>query len=155
MVSKVIKTRAAPDDELEWIKYGRKLRQDSPDIIDGQAKALVALSTTLLTVYTGALALFKIPDILGSFFPTAKGIWVIGLVILILPIVFWLVSIYLNLNVYQPEAYKTKSLSPNRIKKSLAQIIDAKSKKLKNGMYSFLLALLYHYWFADLSSTVF
>jgi hypothetical protein len=107
---------AASDDELEWIKYGRKLHQDSPDIIDGQARAIVALASTLLTVYTGVLVLYKIPDIFGSFLPTVQGIWGIRLVILVCPMVFWILSIYFNLDVYQPEAIKQDPFPPTESK---------------------------------------
>ncbi len=145
--NEVLKARAASDDELEWIKYGRKLRQDSPDIIDAQAKALVALASTLLAVYTGALTLFKIPDNFNSafFFLTGMGLEALisplRLLIFTVPIILWLLSIKSSLDVYQPGAYKTNPISPNQINKTLDEIIATKYAELREAMNYFLVAL--------------
>ena len=45
---------------LEWLKYGRQMIQESPKVLDEAAKkTFLTLGSSLLTVYTGALALFK------------------------------------------------------------------------------------------------
>ncbi len=47
------------EEDLEWLKYGREMIQQSPKILDEAAKSFLTLGSSLLTVYTGALALFK------------------------------------------------------------------------------------------------
>jgi hypothetical protein len=140
---KNLRTRAASDNELEWIKYSRKLSQDSPDEIDTQAKALVALATTLLTVYTGALTLFKIRENFDSFFPFLQGsiLWLPRLANLMLPIVLWLWSIYSSLDVYQPKEYKTNAISPNKANETLNEIIKTKNEKMEWAIRIFFIAI--------------
>ena len=47
------------EEDLDWLKYGREMIQESPKILDEAAKTFLTLASTFLTVYTGALALFK------------------------------------------------------------------------------------------------
>jgi hypothetical protein len=54
-----IKGEEPIEEELEWLKYGREIFKESPKVLDETAKSLIALGSSLLTVYTGALALFK------------------------------------------------------------------------------------------------
>jgi hypothetical protein len=47
------------EEDIEWLKYGRQMIQESPNVLDEAAKSFLTLGSSLLTVYTGALALFK------------------------------------------------------------------------------------------------
>ena len=47
------------EEDLEWLKYGRVMIQESPKVLDEAAKSFLTLASSFLTVYTGALALFK------------------------------------------------------------------------------------------------
>ncbi|RQW77035.1 MAG: hypothetical protein EHM14_15295 [Methanothrix sp.] len=144
-MEKVITARAPSDHEIDWVKFGRTLRQGSPKVVDDEAKALVALASTLLTVYTGAITLFKIPENFDSLF---KYVSFLGIheglfraLIFMVPIALWLISIGLNLFVYFPKYYEADIASPNRTKQLLEAVIDTKYSRLKWGGLVFLAAL--------------
>jgi hypothetical protein len=144
-MGKVLKARAPTDAEIEWVKFGRTLSQGSPKVVDDEAKALVALASTLLAVYTGAITLFKIPDNFAllykyiSFLGISEGF--LRALVFLLPIVLWLVAIGFNLFVYFPEYYTGADASPNKTKQLLKTVIDAKYSRLKKGGLVFLAAL--------------
>lgn len=50
------------EEDLDWLKYGRVMIQESPKVLDEAAKSFLTLGSSLLTVYTGALALFNFSD---------------------------------------------------------------------------------------------
>lgn len=156
LTKKVLMARAPSEDEIEWVKYGRGLRQESPKVSDDEAKALVALASTLLTVYTGALALFKVSENFDSIYNNVSflGMPENGLraLIFMTPIVLWLISIGLNLYVYFPGNYKANTVSPNKTKNLLENIINTKYNRLKWGGRAFLAALVWSTVFIGLMS---
>jgi hypothetical protein len=129
----VLTARIPSDDEIERMKFGRQLHHESPKIIDEQAKALVALSSALITLYTTAIALFKISDRIIEL-STAQR------VLLALPIILWLISIGSNLWISFPKSYEVYPNSPNKTVDTLNKIIDFKLKRLKVGALTFFLA---------------
>jgi hypothetical protein len=121
------------DDDSEWLIYGRKLRQDTPSILDENAKSLITIDSTILTVYTGMITLF---NIISKLQPT-----LIDYIILIIPVIVWIFSIAWNVYVYFPGKYQFIENSPTDIQDTLKTVIDKKYKRLKIGAVSFIFAI--------------
>jgi hypothetical protein len=120
------------EEDLEWLKYGREIVRESPKVLDEAAKGFLALGSTLLTVYTGALALFKLNE-------KASGpeSWAI----ICIPIVLWLLSISCLAYVYFPDRLKFHTNSPTEIEKVAVEVSRKKSFRLKIGSVLFVAAL--------------
>jgi hypothetical protein len=120
------------EEDLEWLKYGREIILDSPRVLDEAAKGFLALGSTLLTVYTGALALFKLNE-------KASGpeSWTI----ICIPIVLWLLCISCLAYVYFPDRCNFLTNSPTEIEKVTRDISRKKSLRLKIGSVLFVAAL--------------
>jgi hypothetical protein len=72
------------EENLDWLKYGRVMIQESPKILDEAAKSFLTLGSSLLTVYTGALALFKLNE---------KTYGPLSWAVICTPILLWLLCI--------------------------------------------------------------
>jgi hypothetical protein len=120
------------EEDLEWLKFGREIIKDSPRVLDETAKGFLALGSTLLTVYTGALALFKLNE-------KASGpeSWAI----ICIPIVLWLLCISCLAYVYFPDRCNFHTNSPSEIEKITRDISRKKSFRLKIGSVLFVAAL--------------
>ena len=120
------------EEDLEWLKYGREIVKESPKVLDEAAKGFLALGSTLLTVYTGALALFKLDE-------KASGpeSWAI----ICIPIVLWLLSISCLAYVYFPDRCNFQTNSPSEIEKVTVEVSRKKSFRLKIGSVLFVAAL--------------
>ena len=121
------------EEELQWLDYGRKLLEESPKILDEDAKSFVALGSSLLTIYTGALALFK--------FNERLDVSMINLALMSLPIILWLLSISFNAYVYFPGRYEFARDSPTDLMRIPELISRIKYSRLKIGAILFILAL--------------
>ena len=121
------------EEDMQWLDYGRKLLEESPKVLDEDAKSFVALGSSLLTVYTGALALFKFNERL-------ELSWV-NLVVMVSPILLWLLSISFNAYVYFPGRYEFARDSPTDLMRIPELISRRKYNRLKIGAVLFILAL--------------
>jgi hypothetical protein len=122
-----------PKEEEEWLDYGRKLLEESPKVLDEDARSLVALGSSLLTVYTGAIALFKFVERLDSS-------W-IYLAVMSFPIMLWLLCISFSAYVYFPGRYEFNKDSPDSVMNTAESIGREKYRRLKIGAILFILAL--------------
>ena len=120
------------EEDLEWLKYGREIVKESPKVLDEAAKGFLALGSTLLTVYTGALALFKLNE---------KASGPLSMAIICFPIVLWLLSISCLAYVYFPDCCNFHTNSPSEIEKVTRDISRKKSFRLKIGSVLFVAAL--------------
>ena len=120
------------EEDLEWLKFGRETIKDSPRVLDETAKGFLALGSILLTIYTGALALFKLNE-------KASGpeSWAI----ICIPIVLWLLCISCLAYVYFPDRCNFHTKSPSEIEKVTMEISRKKSLRLKIGFVLFVAAL--------------
>jgi len=120
------------EEDIEWLKYGRQMIQESPNILDEAAKSFLTLGSSLLTVYTGALALFKLneraPDLLD---------WVV----ICTPIILWLLCISSLAWVYFPNRLRFNDRSPSDIAIVTMDVSRKKSLRLKIGSVLFVVAL--------------
>jgi hypothetical protein len=131
----VVGTRPSIND-LEWIKLGQNIFENSPGLADDIAKNFVTLNTSLITIYTGILAFLKISEEIFTFFPA----WISWIMISV-PIILWLLSIYKNVDVYSPRIVEFDLESPQSIKEEMNFIVKEKSKALKWGKIFFLFGL--------------
>lgn len=120
------------EEDLEWLKFGRETIKDSPRVLDETAMGFLALGSILLTIYTGALALFKLNE-------KASGpeSWAI----ICIPIVLWLLCISCLAYVYFPDRCNFHTKSPSEIEKVTMEISRKKSLRLKIGFVLFVAAL--------------
>jgi hypothetical protein len=128
-----IKGKKPIASDLEWISYGRQILKESPQVLDENAKSMVALGSSLLAVYTGALALLNFNEKFDL--KSEERIF------LLLPIIIWLISISFNAYVYFPRRYAFAENMPNEIKKAQKEISRTKHFRLKIGAIFFIAAL--------------
>ena len=127
-----IKGEKPYEEDLEWLKYGREMIQQSPKILDEAAKSFLTLSSSLLTVYTGALALFKFNERVSDLF---------GWVVICIPIILWLLCISSLAWVYFPNRLRFNARSPSDIENVTMDVSRKKSHRLKIGSVLFVMAL--------------
>lgn len=120
------------EEDLDWLKYGREMIQDSPKILDEAARSFLTLGSSLLTVYTGALALFKFND---------KASGLLSWAIICIPILLWLLCISCFAYVYFPDRLKFRKNSPSDIEDVTVDVSRKKSRRLKIGSILFVAAL--------------
>jgi hypothetical protein len=120
------------EEDLDWLKYGREMIQESPKILDDAAKIFLTLASTFLTVYTGALALFKFNE--RSHDPLS---WLA----ICSPIILWLLCISSMAYVHFPDRLKFRKNSPSDIERVTVEVSRKKSFRLKVGSALFVAAL--------------
>jgi len=120
------------EEDLEWLKYGREMIQQSPRILDEAAKSFLTLGSSLLTVYTGALALFKFNERMSDSLDWA---------IISIPILLWLLCISSLAWVYFPNRLRFNAKSPSDIENVTVDVSRKKSHRLKIGSVLFVIAL--------------
>lgn len=134
-VPMAIRGEEPSEDELDWLKYGREIFKESPKVLDETSKSLIALGSSLLTIYTSALVLLKFNERL-DFSST-------DFVLISIPIIFWLLSIGSNAYVYFPDRYKFNINSPTDILETTRDICKKKNTRLKIGAVFFVSALIF------------
>lgn len=120
------------EEDLEWLKYGREMIQESPKILDEAARTFLTLASTFLTVYTGALALFKFNERSHDIFS-----WLA----ISAPIILWLLCISSLAYVHFPDSLKFRKNSPSDIESVTVEVSRKKSFRLKVGSVLFVAAL--------------
>lgn len=120
------------EEDLDWLKYGREMIQESPKILDEAAKTFLALASTFLTVYTGALALFKFNE--RDYNP-------LSLLAICSPIILWLLCISSMAYVHFPDRLNFRKNSPSDIENVTMEVSRKKSFRLKVGSVLFVAAL--------------
>lgn len=120
------------EEELDWLKYGRELIQESPKILDEAAKTFLTLASTFLTVYTGALALFKFNE---------RSHDLLSWLAICSPIILWLLCISSLAYVHFPDRLKFRKNSPSDIENVTMEVSRKKSFRLKVGSVLFVAAL--------------
>ena len=120
------------EEDLEWLKYGREMIQESPKVLDEAAKSFLTLSSSLLTVYTGALALFKFNE---------KASGTLAWAVICTPIILWLLCISCLAWVYFPDRLKFHKNSPSDIENVTVDVSRNKHNRLKIGTVLFVAAL--------------
>jgi hypothetical protein len=124
-------------DDVEWIKFGHDLAKQSPDLANNIAKDLITLNTSLITVYTGALAFLKIPGKINILLPT----W-LSWILVASPIILWLLSIHNNVAVYSVRLIKFEENNPEEIRKAIENVTIEKFKSFNKGKIFFFIAIL-------------
>jgi len=120
-------------NQLEWVKYGQNLIRGSSESLENAAKTLVTLATSLITIYSVALAYFGNANkiFLNPFFFLS-----------VIPFALFFCSIYFFIDVYSPTKHKIESDSPEDIKKVVKMINDDKYKPFRRGKTLFLVAFI-------------
>jgi len=113
------------EEDIEWLKYGRQMIQESPNVLDEAAKSFLTLGSSLLTVYTGALALFKFNE---------RASDLLDWVVICTPIVLWLLC-------YFPNRLRFNARSPSDIAIVTMDVSRNKRHRLKIGSVLFVMAL--------------
>lgn len=127
-----VRGREPFEEDLEWLKYGRDTVRESPKILDDAAKSFLTLGSSLLTVYTGALALFKLIE---------KASDPLSWAIICIPIALWLLCISCLAYVNFPDRCRFHADNPNEIERVTRDTSRKKSLRLKIGSVLFVAAL--------------
>jgi len=133
-VSDEIITSTDPSEEnLEWIKLENDSILTTGEQLDKISTYFIGFVTTAYTFYTGLLLFFKINIQLKFFLPT---------LLILLPFLFWIISIALNLLVFKPNLYRYYEESPDAIKGVYRQRNTKKYKYLIFGISFFIVGIL-------------
>ncbi len=128
----LVKGEEPYEEDLEWLKYGQVMIQESPKVLDEAAKSFLTLGSSLLTVYTGALTLFKLNARASDLFDWA---------VICTPIILWLLCISSLAWVYFPNRLRFNDRSPSDIAIVTMDVSRKKSLRLKIGSVLFVVAL--------------
>lgn len=120
-------------EELRLVKLGFDIFKQSPDHADDIAKTLITLITTLITIYISILAFLQISERVST-----QLSWVVAMLV---PIIFWIISIYFNVKVYLPDLTELHLDRPDIIQQNINTVIEKKSKNLRWGGVSFFVGL--------------
>lgn len=134
---KEIKGNIPTASDVEWIKIGYETIKQAPDLANSIAKDLITLDTTLITVYTGALTFFEIPEKINIFLP----LW-LSWIFVAIPIILWLLSIHNNVAVYSARVLTFNEDSPEEIRKAIESVTLDKLKSLNKGKIFFFSAII-------------
>jgi len=132
---KVIIGRKPNTRELILFKLGFDIFKQSPDHADNIAKTLITLITTLITIYISILAFLQVSERASTIQPS----WVYAMLI---PIIFWIISIYFNVKVYLSDLTGLHLNRPETIQDYMNFIIKNKNKHLRRGGVFFFVGLL-------------
>lgn len=132
---KIIKGRKPNTRELMLLKLGFDIFKQSPDHADNIAKTLITLITTLITIYISILAFLQVSERAS----TIKPSWVYAMLI---PIIFWIISICFNVKVYLSDLAGLHLNRPENIQDYMNFIIKNKNKHLRWGGVFFFVGLL-------------
>lgn len=131
LMQQVIQGEKASNEQVEWVKLGRGLQKKTLKTLNEDAKELATLGSSLLLVYTGALTLFKFPDKAST--PE--------LVIMALPIIAWLFTIYYIAKINFSELTSLNVYCPSEVKDFVENKITKKYDKLNKARHFFLISL--------------
>lgn len=121
------------EEDNKWLEYGDRLLEESSKTLDEDAKSFVALGSSLLTVYTGALALFKFTERLDQSWE--------NLALMSIPIALWIVCIIFSAYVFFPGQYHFRRDCVTDIIEATKSISKNKYNRLKIGAILFIIAL--------------
>jgi hypothetical protein len=131
---RLIQGRTPSANDLEWLKNGDEILKKASDIVDDQAKALVTISSTILSFYMVAITFLNITDKISKNYGF--------LFIFLFSICSWLSCIYMNLAVASPKLYDVSYSSKEGIKKHFGKKARIRYDKLEWGKRLFILALI-------------
>lgn len=129
----VLKGRKPSNINLEILRYGRGLYNETPTSLVDAAKTFITLETSLLTAYIGIFTFLKINEKLNNSF---INIYISFIIIL------WLLSIVFTSLAIFPLGYDTNLISPDSITESVKKLVSWKQRALISGILFLILALL-------------
>jgi hypothetical protein len=121
-----------PDDEF-WLEQGKKMVEDSIGAVRDAAKALITGLGLLKGIYLGILGFARfIPESMSlplkSFF--------------IVPLLFWLISVYSCLQVMMTKQLEVNLRSPDDIRQTSETVLKEKQKNLQSAFWTLALGLV-------------
>lgn len=132
-MNEVLKGRKPSNRNLEILRFGRELYNETPTSLVDAAKTFVTLETSLLTAYIGIFTFLKINEKLNN---SCTDIYIAIIIVL------WLISIVFTSLAIFPFGYDTNLISPDSITESVKKIVGWKQRVLISGLLFLILALL-------------
>lgn len=123
---------SGPDDDF-WLEQGKKLVEDSITAIREAAKALMTGLGLIQGIYLGILGF-------ADFIP--KSMPLLQKSVFILPLLFWLISLYDSLQVMMTQQFNIILYSPDDIREKSQQVLLYKQKKLKGAFLTLAIGLV-------------
>ena len=133
-----------PEDEF-WLQHGRQMITESLGAVRSAANALITALGVIQGFYLGILGF-------SDFIHDQMNVW--KKAIFLLPIVFWLISIYLCVNVVMTRKIEVFLHTPEDIKKKSMNFTLDKQNQLRWGFWlltfglisAFALFIVRMYW---------
>jgi hypothetical protein len=115
-----------------WLDTSRGTLKESIKALEDAAKQLIKVASFSQTIYFAAISFGDVKKSLASLTP-AQQPWVI--VLLVVPLLFWIASLTLAVQVFTPKIYKTHLESPDLAHQFHTNLVSYKHKKLLLAYY--------------------
>lgn len=134
----VPKKEETQDLNSKWIELGFEAVKNSVDNIKSTADKIITLDTGLITIYTGALAFLNKQEYLNFYMSH-----IISGIIIVIPILLWIVSIYYSIEAYSTKKRFLKLDDPINIENNHKLNVLDRFEHLNVGKTCFVLGLLF------------
>ena len=122
-----------------WLDIARDAAKESIGALEEAAKQVIAIATLSQTIYFAAISFSDLKKALAQL-PLAQQ-W--GFVILlVIPIVLWLFSLWFAIRVFKPETYQTNLNSPDLAREMYQTIAAYKHKQLQRAYLALVVGLV-------------
>ncbi len=117
----------------DWLKYGRGIYQNSPSVCDDISKILITVSASLASLYSGGVTLLEILK------KDVAPLWMTAL-----PVVFWMLTVYLFIRAVRPERYRTIEDLENvgQIQDFVERASEVKYRRQRLGLWFLSISLV-------------
>ncbi|MDD5311504.1 MAG: hypothetical protein PHO26_00515 [Dehalococcoidia bacterium] len=120
------------EDIKAWLKFGREMRQQSPDTLDKAANTFITVSTSLASVYATAFTVLNLLEKEGA------PLWMAAL-----SIVLWAATVILFVRVISPREYKYELDDVEQMKQFVAEASKTKYHRLTWALAMLIIAFTF------------
>lgn len=110
-----------------WLDTSRNVVKESIGAIEEAAKQLIKVASFSQTIYFAAISFGDVKKSLTSL-SSGQRWWTIAL--LVIPLLFWMVSLIFAIRVFTPKTYNTNLESPDLANRIYQELVAYKHKRL-------------------------
>lgn len=116
-----------------WLDTIREAAKESVRSLEETAKQLIAVASFSQTVYFAAISFSDLKKAQGQM----SHQWPL-VIALVVPLLFWVISLWFAIRVFNPEAYETDMESPEEAREAYQRIVAYKRSQLRLAHYALL-----------------
>jgi hypothetical protein len=122
-----------------WLDTIRNAAKGSVGALEEAARQIIAIATFSQTIYFAAISFSGVKSALGQL-PCDRQ-WLFA-ILLVVPIVLWLYSLWAAIRVFKPEVYRTNLNSPDLARDAYLAIAAYKHKHLQRAYIGLALGFI-------------